>query len=95
MESWNNITGIHGILVFDEAESIHQLHLGDFPGAMGREMGLDVGLGSCAREIAQIEAGRRDLGHVACRCGPSVIRCFAKMGFKSPHESDGRCHIHK
>lgn len=45
--TWNNITSIHGILVFDEAEAIHQLHLGDFPGAMGRKMGLDIGLGSC------------------------------------------------
>lgn len=42
----NDITGIHGILVFDESEAIHELDLGDLSGAMSVEMRLDIGLGS-------------------------------------------------
>jgi hypothetical protein len=38
----NDITGIHGILVLDESEAIHELNLGDLSGAMGVEMGLDI-----------------------------------------------------
>lgn len=43
----HNVTGIHRILVLDEAEPVHELDLSDFAGAMGREMGLDVSLGGC------------------------------------------------
>lgn len=46
----DDITGIHRILVLDEAEAIHELHLSNLPGAMGRKVGLDIGLGSCSRE---------------------------------------------
>jgi hypothetical protein len=89
----DDISGIHRILVLDKAEAIHELHLSDLPGAMGRKVSLDIGLGSCsegkkkarqwegtraqeqelswmdvwtcAREVAQVEASSRDLGHVA------------------------------
>lgn len=40
----NNVARVQGVLVFDEAESIHQLDLGDFASAMGCEMGLDISL---------------------------------------------------
>lgn len=43
----NYITGIHGILVLDETEAVHKLDLGDLSGAMGREVSLDIALGSC------------------------------------------------
>jgi hypothetical protein len=45
----NNIAGVHGILVFDEAEAIHELDLGDFAGTMGRKVRLNIGLGDCSR----------------------------------------------
>lgn len=65
MESWDNITSIHGIFVFNEAEAIHELNLGDLAGAMGVEVVLNVGLGSGSREIAQVEARVADtrVGH--------------------------------
>lgn len=49
----NNVAGIHRILVFDEAETVHQLHLGDFPGAMSRKVCLDIGLGSCREKESE------------------------------------------
>ena len=42
----NDITGIHGILVFDESKAIHELDLGDLSSPMSVEMGLDVSFGS-------------------------------------------------
>lgn len=42
--TWNNITRVHRVLVFDEAETIHQLDFHNFAGAMGTEVILDVGL---------------------------------------------------
>lgn len=47
MESRYNITSIHGVLVLDETEAIHELNLGDFSGTMSREVSLDIGFGSC------------------------------------------------
>ena len=44
----NDVTGVHGVLVLDEAESIHQLDLGDFTGSMGRKVSLDILLGDWA-----------------------------------------------
>lgn len=43
----NDISGIHGILVLDEAEAIHELDLGDLASAMGRKVGFNIGLGGC------------------------------------------------
>jgi hypothetical protein len=37
-----NITGIHSILIFNEAEAVHQLDLGNLSGAMGAEVFLDI-----------------------------------------------------
>ena len=45
----NDISSIHGVLVLDEAESVHQLDLGDLAGAMAGKVSLDVGLGSFGR----------------------------------------------
>lgn len=43
----HNITGIHGILILDEAEAIHQLDLGDLSRPMGVEVFFDILLGHC------------------------------------------------
>jgi hypothetical protein len=50
--TWHNIPRIHGILVLDEAEAVHELDLCDLTGAMGREVSLDIGLGSWGRTSA-------------------------------------------
>lgn len=42
----NDITGIHGIIVFDESKAVHKLDLGDLSSAVGFEMRLDISLGS-------------------------------------------------
>ena len=91
MLTWDNIPGVHGILILDETEAIHELDFGDLASAMSGEVRLDIGLGSwapsaswCCRtslawnngrgrscreqltipgQIAQVEAGRRHLGH--------------------------------
>ena len=44
--TWDDITGVHGVLVFDETEAIHELDLGDLASAMGVEVVLNIGLGS-------------------------------------------------
>lgn len=41
-----HIARIHGVLVLDEPEAIHELNLGDLAGAMGVEVILNIGLGS-------------------------------------------------
>ena len=61
--TWNNITGIHGIFILNEAEAIHELDLGDLAGSMGLEMGLNVGLGGVAGEVPKIETGGGNFGH--------------------------------
>jgi len=52
MESWNDIAGIHFILVFDETETIHELDLLDFGIPMLGEVGLHLCLGSSTRKVA-------------------------------------------
>lgn len=47
----HNVTGVHGILVLDEAEAIHELDLDNLAGAMGRKVGLNIGLGSYRRGV--------------------------------------------
>jgi hypothetical protein len=66
MESWDDITGIHGILVLDETKPIHELDLCDLTGAMGCKVSLDIGLGSIFGQVAQVKTGRRHLGHDCC-----------------------------
>lgn len=44
--TWDDVPGIHGVLVLDETEPIHELDLGDLARPMGREVSLDIGLGS-------------------------------------------------
>lgn len=46
----DNITGVHGVLVFDKAKAIHQLDLGDFAGSMSGKVSLNVGLGGYSHE---------------------------------------------
>ena len=45
----DNVTGIHGILVFDEAKAVHQFDLGNLAGAMGSEVRGNIGLGDFGR----------------------------------------------
>jgi hypothetical protein len=44
--TWDDILRIHGVLVLNKAEAIHEFDLGNLPGAMGVEVVLNVGLGS-------------------------------------------------
>jgi hypothetical protein len=46
--TWNDITGVLGVLPLDEAKAVHQLDLRDLASAMFQEQGLDVGLGGFA-----------------------------------------------
>ena len=55
----DDITGIHGVLVFDEAKAVHQLYLGDFSSAMSRKVGLNIGLGSCRQRVSWIARSDR------------------------------------
>lgn len=43
--TWDDISSIHGIFIFNEAEAIHKLDLGDLASTMGGEVTLDIGLG--------------------------------------------------
>jgi hypothetical protein len=47
--TWDDIAGVHGIFVLDETEAVHELDFGDVAGAMGREVGLNIGLGRYRR----------------------------------------------
>lgn len=38
----DNVTGIHGILILDEAKAVHQLDLRNLTGAMGAEVFFNV-----------------------------------------------------
>jgi hypothetical protein len=42
----HDITRIHGVLILDEAEAVHELDLGDLASSMGGEMLLNVTLSS-------------------------------------------------
>lgn len=63
MESRNDVTRIHRVFVLDEAEAVHELDLCDLAGAVSLKVGLDIGLGGTAGEVAQVQAGGGDLGH--------------------------------
>jgi hypothetical protein len=65
--TWHNIPGVHGILVLDEAEAVHELDLGDLTGAMFREVSLDIGLGSWGR--ASVSTGSVVDGHRSLAAG--------------------------
>jgi len=41
----NDVAGVHGVFVLDEAEAVHELDLGDLTSSMAGEVVLDVGLG--------------------------------------------------
>lgn len=58
--TWDNVAGIHGILILDEAKTIHELNLCNFSGAMFREMRLDIGLGSCRQRVSGSEREASD-----------------------------------
>ena len=59
--TWYHVTRIHGILVLDEAEAIHELDLHDLPGTMGVEVILDIGLGSYIRSSQLCQNPTRSL----------------------------------
>jgi hypothetical protein len=63
MESRHDITRIHGVLVLDETEAVHELDLGDLASSMGGEMLLNVTLSSSPWEIPQIETCARHFAH--------------------------------
>lgn len=71
----NNITRVHGILVFNEAEAIHELHLHDLASAMSTEVILDIGLCGCtftARSVSKSSGGIQRVGpkrHIPDQCG--------------------------
>lgn len=44
--TWDNVARIHGILILDEAETIHELDLSDLASTVGGEVILDICLGS-------------------------------------------------
>lgn len=46
-----DIARIHGVFVLDKAEAIHELNLRDLAGAMGVEVVLNIGLGSCKHTV--------------------------------------------
>lgn len=58
--TWHNVTRIHRVLILDEAETVHQLHLCDVSGAMLCEMRLDIGLGSCRQRVSGCERERQN-----------------------------------
>lgn len=43
----NHVSGIQGVIIFDEAEATHELDFGDLSSSMFGEMGLDIGLVGC------------------------------------------------
>ena len=55
----HNVPGVHGILVLDEAESIHKLDLSDLTGTVSCEVSLDIGLGRCTRSTVSPSAKDR------------------------------------
>lgn len=42
----NDVARVHGVLVLNKAEAIHELDFRDLTGAMGVEVVLDIGLSS-------------------------------------------------
>lgn len=48
----HNVSCVHGILVFNEAEAIHELDLGNLAMAMRLEVVLNVLLGGCAAVVS-------------------------------------------
>lgn len=62
--TWNDISGVHCILVLDEPKTVHELDLGYLASAMGSKMRLDVLLtdywGQFSTKQAGIKRGRAD-----------------------------------
>lgn len=56
--TWNDIPGIHGILVFNESKAAHELDLGDLTSTMSGKMGLDICLRRCEDELAELSIDR-------------------------------------
>lgn len=44
--TWYHVSGVHGVLVLDESEAVHELDFGYFTGSMGSEVCFDIGLSS-------------------------------------------------
>jgi len=73
MEGWDNVPGVHGVLVLNETEAIHEFDFGDFASTMRGEMRFDVSLSSIPGQIAQVQAGRRHLSHCVCWRDDDVV----------------------
>jgi len=77
MKSRHNVARVHWVLVFDEAESIHELDLGYLSGSVGSKVRLQVRLGGALWQIAQVKPGGRDLGgcHGSGKTVPDGVVC--------------------
>lgn len=47
VEGGDDVAGVHGVAVLDEAEAVHELDVEDLAGAMFVKVALDVGSGDC------------------------------------------------
>jgi len=92
MKGWDDIPGVHGVLILNEAEAVHNLDLCDLAGAMLGEMSLDVGLGRMFGQVAQVKASRRDLrrhGYRSRYPGPDRRKKVKRSGQMKNHPRDG------
>ena len=48
--TWNDVLRVHGIIILNEAEAIHELDLGDVASPF-LEMILDIFLGDCGPQV--------------------------------------------
>lgn len=73
VKSWNDVTRVHGILVFDEAEAVHELDLEDLAAMCAEEL-FDFGFGDIFWQVAEVEPcvgnfGPRGGGNRSCGWG--------------------------
>lgn len=78
----NDVARVHRILVFDKAESIHQLNLGNLTSAMGREVSFDIGLGSWLRVLAATTGRHAKLGQALLHRNTSSNKLFLRCRYK-------------
>ena len=62
-----HIARIHGVLVLDEAEAIHELDLRNFAGAMGVEVILNIGLCSYIHMVQSAMPGLQAMKRARAR----------------------------
>jgi hypothetical protein len=81
--TWDNVPGVHGILVLDETEAIHELDLGDLASAVRGEVRLDIGLGSWV-PLASTSPGSCWQGRVSQATHHSGADCPGRGGSTTP-----------